>query len=249
MTTQDGADVSAPPDTGQITLTLEEQVPTNGDDSLLWTGDVIDGLDGEDTVSLRPGDSLTGADLMAGLENIETLDMGVNGVNTITQLSAQNVRFMTDSDNALTINGTSADQLELNSDWTDNGDGTYSATVTQGAITTQVNLAVAGGVIVSQSAGGGGGAPGLSAPPQRLGLDALDSLSAPEPKAEKGGVDGLTLGDVLHSASGSMAGGLLGDTADAGHAPVASAQADAWSAAEPVSPLDDDLSDTLVSEF
>ncbi len=248
----DGSVTSAPsaPSTGTVTLTIEPQLATNGDDNLIWTGDVIDGLDGDDTVSLQPGDSLTGAQLMAGLENIETLDLGVNGANNITDLSAQNVRFMTDGDNELTINGTGDDQITLTNEWTDNGGGNYSAVINQGFITTTVNLTINGGVGVTVLPQAPAPAPIVSGAGQRsFGLRSLDAMDEPEAKAEEADIGNLTLGDVLSQPSGASLGGLLSDAQGPIEAPIASGAAEATNAAELVSPWDDDLSGNPVSEF
>ncbi|TKA98150.1 hypothetical protein FAZ78_02340 [Cereibacter changlensis] len=127
--TRDGSDVS---DTAQstVTLNLNAQLPTTGDDrgakGLIWTGSAIDGLAGEDTVQFRYGESLTGAELAQRLKNIETLDLGIEGRNAITDLTPDQVLAMTDSDNRQTITGSTEDEVSLSGDWTDLGNGSYS---------------------------------------------------------------------------------------------------------------------------
>jgi large repetitive protein len=116
-------------DTGTtLTVNLGQQSPTTGDNSLIWTGSAINGKAGEDTVHLRGGESLTGAELGTQLSNVETLDLGVAGANAITDLTPEQVRAMTDGDNLLTVRGSAEDTLSLSGDWTDNGDGTFTGT-------------------------------------------------------------------------------------------------------------------------
>src|SRR5690606_6067829 len=69
--TVDGDDESAPV-TAFITVNSRAQVSTTGNDSLIWSEVSIDGRSGEDTVRLRHGESLDGAELAAKLRNIET---------------------------------------------------------------------------------------------------------------------------------------------------------------------------------
>jgi hypothetical protein len=133
--TEDGTDVSAST-SATATLNLSTQLKTSGDDDLIWTGEAINGRAGEDTVSLRLGESLSGDDLAAQLDRIETLDLGIEGVNQITDLAPEDVAAITDGDNALTITGTSDDSLSLSGDWTDNGDGTYPGSISGGSTVT-----------------------------------------------------------------------------------------------------------------
>ena len=109
-----------------LTVNLSAQMASTGDDDLIWTGDAIDAQAGEDTVQLRGGESLTGAELDAQLSNVETLDLGVEGPNSITDLTPDQVDGMTDDDNLLTVRGSAEDTLSLSGDWIDNGDGTFT---------------------------------------------------------------------------------------------------------------------------
>ena len=127
VTTVDGTDTSAPPAETTVTVALFEQIPTPGDDTLLFTGFGLDGLDGDDTVDIRADEDLTGLDLSSVLSNIETIDLGIAGANDITGLTAEDVEAITDGDNALTIAGTAEDSLQLSGGWTDPGGGTYTA--------------------------------------------------------------------------------------------------------------------------
>ncbi|WP_367066640.1 tandem-95 repeat protein [Oryzisolibacter sp. LB2S] len=104
----------------QVTDTLDLQVSkvagTTGADSLIWGGaakPVIDGLAGDDTVALRLGEDVAGADLSLGLKNIETLDLSVAGANNVTGLTAADVLSLTDSRNTLTILGDAQDGVAL----------------------------------------------------------------------------------------------------------------------------------------
>uniref|UniRef100_UPI0005C8007C Ig-like domain-containing protein n=1 Tax=Thiomicrospira microaerophila TaxID=406020 RepID=UPI0005C8007C len=94
--------------------------PTSGDDTLLYSGQPIDALGGNDSVRLRYGESVTGDNLATNLSNVETISMTGNGDNAISALSVQNVIDITNSSNVLYINGDSGDSLTLsdNSEWT-----------------------------------------------------------------------------------------------------------------------------------
>ncbi|WP_417588863.1 VCBS domain-containing protein [Pararhodobacter oceanensis] len=111
-----------------LTVSLRPQLSATGDDSLIWTGNFIDGKAGEDMVHFRSGESLSGVELGGQLRNIEALDLGIGGHNAITDLTPEQVRAMTDGNNQLTVRGSAEDTLSLAGDWTDNGDGTYTGT-------------------------------------------------------------------------------------------------------------------------
>ena len=140
VTTTDGADVSDPAAT-TVTVALFDQIPTADDDVLLTTGFGLDALDGEDRVDLRAGEDLDGVTLDGLLDNVETIDLGLAGANEITGLTADEVAGITDAGNALTVNGTDEDALELSGAWSSTGGGVYTAT-TAGAQT--VTLTVLG---------------------------------------------------------------------------------------------------------
>lgn len=129
--TEDGADVSDAT-TSTATVSLTSQLATTGDDSLLWTGSTIDGNTGDDTVTMRYGESLSGDDLALNLSNIETIDMEVSGSNSITDLTPDDVEDITDSDNTLSISGLSEDSLYLSGEWSENDDGSYTGTTSDG---------------------------------------------------------------------------------------------------------------------
>lgn len=237
--TVDGADVSA--DTqSTLTLNVRAQLPTTGDDNLIWTGDAINGRSGADTVHLRQGESLSGADLAAQLSNVETLDLGIAGVNGITDLTPGQVEAMTDGANLLTVRGSSEDALSLSGDWSDNGDGTYTGTLAGGSVT----LAVEDVTVTPPAAPFGmpfalplGAADGF-------GLASLDG--AAEPEAAEDDTAPLGLDDVLGSGTDGedLTAGLPEEDAgdpipsdDAGRA----AGASDWGGDASGSALDDDL--------
>ncbi|WP_323752054.1 DUF5801 repeats-in-toxin domain-containing protein [Marinobacter sp.] len=125
----DGGDTSAWTDWKDInTKGVIEQYATTGTDTLLWTGDVIDGFGGEDTIQLRFGEEVTGNELSGNLSNIEKIDMTGMGTNSIGTLTAQDVLDMTDGNNKLTISGDDADSVSLDASGWQVGanDGTYT---------------------------------------------------------------------------------------------------------------------------
>src|SRR3546814_20897180 len=54
-----------------VTLNLSNQLATPGNDSLIWTGNSIDGRSGTDTVHLRQRETLSGTDPDGKLSHIE----------------------------------------------------------------------------------------------------------------------------------------------------------------------------------
>lgn len=104
-----------------ITTNISGQLSTNTGDTLLWTGDVIDGRGGDDTIQLRFGESVSTSELVANLSRIEVLDLSIKGANVIgassSGLSIDDVLSMTDSRNTLKIDGDSEDTVYLDSGW------------------------------------------------------------------------------------------------------------------------------------
>ncbi len=148
---------------GSITLNVSNQSTTSGADTLLWTGSTINGGSGNDTVSLRHGEDLSGNTLAGKLKNVEALDLSVGGENKITDLSAQNVLDILGSTRTLTVHGDAQDSVDLKNlggNWaawthvagTDNwtsaytGDSSKNVTVT---IDSSVNVTVDGAAPVS----------------------------------------------------------------------------------------------------
>lgn len=117
----------------EIPTTITEQFGTTGDDSLLYTGEYIDGRGDQaetggtgDTIQLRFGEDLSASDLATNLANIETLDLSIDGSNAIgdnlSGLSIEDVLNITDGDNALKIDGDGDDSVFLkNNEWTNDG--------------------------------------------------------------------------------------------------------------------------------
>ncbi|MBK1872024.1 VCBS domain-containing protein [Marinobacter sp. 1-3A] len=109
-----------------VDANISKQFATNGADSLLWTGNAINGRGGDDTIQIRFGEDLETSDLTANLKNIETLDLSIGGSNAIGDtgagLSIQDVLDITDSRNELKIDGDSDDSVFLkNNEWINTG--------------------------------------------------------------------------------------------------------------------------------
>lgn len=110
-----------------VSTNITAQFGTSGADELLWTGQgILNGRGGEDTVQLRFGESLEGADLAAHLRNIEVIDLGIPGSNQIGGLRVEDVLAMTDDRDTLKIFGDSEDAVSLDdlSAWTHEGQAT-----------------------------------------------------------------------------------------------------------------------------
>lgn len=131
--TVDGASESSfVTDTFALTLSSSSTVVgTTGDDMLVYnpSATLIDGREGEDTLVLLGGVGLDFDSSVASISNIEKIDLGVNGANSITNLKLSDVVSMTDSDNLLTIDGDSSDSVTFKnqSEWIKGAsDGTYT---------------------------------------------------------------------------------------------------------------------------
>ena len=126
-----------------ITVNMTDQQATTGNDTLLYTASSINAGAGTDTIQLRSGETVSGATLAANLQNVEVLDLSVNGANNITSLTASHVLTMTDAAHTLKINGTAEDTVGLGSGWTqsatNNGYVTYTSTVSGTAVTLLVS--------------------------------------------------------------------------------------------------------------
>lgn len=110
-----------------VSTNITAQFGTSGADELLWTGQgILNGRGGEDTVQLRFGESLEGADLAAHLRNIEVIDLGIEGANRVDELKVSDVLAMTDGSDTLKIFGDSEDAVSLAdpSAWTHAGQAT-----------------------------------------------------------------------------------------------------------------------------
>ncbi|MDT0684711.1 VCBS domain-containing protein, partial [Roseicyclus sp. F158] len=127
----DGTDESDPVE-GFVTVNQTGQQGSAADNTLIWTGQLINGRGGVDTVLFREGESLTGTELGANLRNIEVLDLGIDGANGITDLTPEQVAAMTSAPRALTVTGDAEDSLSLSGKWLDNGDGIWTGTTAGG---------------------------------------------------------------------------------------------------------------------
>ncbi|MBO1907986.1 tandem-95 repeat protein [Microvirga sp. 3-52] len=181
-----------------LTLSVTPVLATTGNDSFIWGGRVVDGLSGDDTVRLRQGESLTGAQLEAHLTNVETLDLGIVGGNSITDLTPEQVEAMTDGRKYLTIRGAVEDSVSLSGDWNDNGDGTYTGTI---AGSSGVTLAFEGDVMVTPPAAGAAATSmmpiGAFGEMEGFGLASLSTHETPTPDAPKS--DPVSIDEVLSS--------------------------------------------------
>ncbi len=106
---------------GNFNVDIKESYPSSDDDILLFKGESIDGLDGEDTLVLN-GENID----FANIKNIEILDLNA-GENSISNLTLDDVVKITDEDNELVIKGDSKDSVTLSSEWgSGSSDGTYT---------------------------------------------------------------------------------------------------------------------------
>ncbi len=135
---------------GQITLSVSAQFGTTSNDTLIWTGNTINASNGSDIVQMRSGEDLTGEQLAAQLSGVETIDMSIGGANEITGLTPDQLKAIVGAaGNSLEVSGTADDLLSLSGDWQDNGDGTYTGTLSGSGT---VTLTVSGAVEVDTSA-------------------------------------------------------------------------------------------------
>ncbi|MEA4872796.1 MAG: VCBS domain-containing protein, partial [Synergistaceae bacterium] len=101
-------------------LNISEILATSGNDTLLYDGTrSYDGLSGNDTIVMRLGESIN-FDSDPVIRNIEVIDLKDGGVNSVQNLSVQDVIDITDSNNYLTIFGDSNDSVNIIDDgnWT-----------------------------------------------------------------------------------------------------------------------------------
>ncbi|WP_175471240.1 Ig-like domain-containing protein [Roseivivax marinus] len=197
----DGPDESDPVE-GFVTVNQTAQQGSAADNTLIWTGELINGRGGFDTVLFRQGESLTGTELGDNLRNIEVLELGIDGANGITDLTPDQVFAMTSGPRALTVTGDAEDSLSLSGDWADNGDGTWTGTANGGQEVTLTAQDVAVtpppapfAAFSMMSFGAGGGEIGLS------GIDSLEAEAeepAQEPAAEGDGTPGAPEEEVSY---------------------------------------------------
>ncbi len=103
---------------------------TIGDDTFEYNGtSSFDGLDGNDTITMRFDESINFDTNNPVIRNIESIDLRGSGDNSIQHLSVQDVIDVTDSNNYLTIFGDSNDSVNI----IDDGNWTQS-TQTEGSL-------------------------------------------------------------------------------------------------------------------
>ncbi|MEL7803410.1 DUF5801 repeats-in-toxin domain-containing protein [Sulfitobacter pontiacus] len=189
-----------------ITLNIFAQQATTGDDTLLWTGTPIDALAGEDTIVIRSGEDLTGAELETNLSNVETLDLGVAGANEIDNLTPEQVQAMTDGGNMLNISGTADDNVNLSSAWQQVGaTTTYETTVGSGPSAETITVIIDSAIQVSI-------APSFMsmAAPATFGLAMFSApADGPEEGKDEAAPEGLTFEDVMSGEPEEDLGALL----------------------------------------
>ncbi|NWN91628.1 cadherin-like domain-containing protein [Marinobacter adhaerens] len=100
-----------------INSNITDQISGPNDDTLLWTGESIDGRAGEDTIQLRFDETVTGEQLRENLDNIEVISMEGAGDNKIETLNAEDVISTTDDDNVLKLLGDDGDSVSLGDGW------------------------------------------------------------------------------------------------------------------------------------
>ncbi|MCC2602359.1 VCBS domain-containing protein [Sphingopyxis yananensis] len=109
----------------KLNLAVTPVLGTTGADHFIWGDHKIDGKAGIDTVSLRVGEDVSRADLVAKLKNIEEIDLSVKGANGISGgLTLADVVSITGkSTGTLTITGDADDFITLStgSGWTTTG--------------------------------------------------------------------------------------------------------------------------------
>ncbi len=117
-------------DSGSFALNISQQFGTGGDDTLLYDTKGVNGGAGTDTIVFGTDwDGQNTIDLSA-LKNVEILDLTQHGDHDLGTLTLSDVVGMTDSNNALTIEGdTAADKVAFDSaeGWVKGADdGTYT---------------------------------------------------------------------------------------------------------------------------
>lgn len=112
----------------------------SGDDTIVFdvNDSFVDGGTGYDTLTLNYSDNIDFDAIASGqLNNIEAIDLSVNGDHNISNLGINDLLDMTDTDNELTIMGDSGDTVALidgdGGDWLAYGsDGAFDLYVLQG---------------------------------------------------------------------------------------------------------------------
>lgn len=113
---------------GSFDIKVGEASPTEDGDRLIYNGSgSYDGKGGEDTLFMANFRSDTGknnidfSDKAVDIKNIEIIDMS-DGGHTLTNLTAEAVKNITDGNNKLLIRGDAGDKIALSSGWTKGAD-------------------------------------------------------------------------------------------------------------------------------
>ncbi len=122
-TSDTSSDVSA-----TFELNIHPAAPSSGDDTFLYDGtDTFDGEGGVDTVVLKSGTDVDFSGTDTPFANIEAIDLRT-GTHTLSNLAQEDVARMLDGTNTtLTIHADGDDTLNLTNQWTDAGNGDYTA--------------------------------------------------------------------------------------------------------------------------
>ena len=147
----DGAETSAMVN-GSFTATVNADIATAGNDTLLYSGQVINAGAGEDTIELRLGENLDFAMGANGkLFDIETIDLGGTSYShEVLNLTLSDVLDMTDGDNLLRITGGNGDHVDLldalPGDWVSGGSSggfeIYTGVVGVDTVTVQIQTGI-----------------------------------------------------------------------------------------------------------
>ncbi|MCD7876804.1 MAG: VCBS domain-containing protein, partial [Cloacibacillus porcorum] len=132
-------------------IKVSEASPTEDGDRLIYNGSgSYDGKGGEDTLFMANFRSDSGknnidfSDKAVDIKNIEIIDMS-DGGHTLTNLTAEAVKNITDSNNKLLIRGDAGDKIALSSGWTKGADTAegYHVYTNNGAT---INVAIGNGI-------------------------------------------------------------------------------------------------------
>jgi len=104
-------------ETKTMAINVSAITPSDGDDTLLFSGAALNGGAGEDTVLLRFGENIDFSDFPGAppFSNIEIFDLDWldSSNHSLSNISLQDVIDMTDGNNVLTINGDAGDSVSL----------------------------------------------------------------------------------------------------------------------------------------
>ncbi|SFV59986.1 hypothetical protein MNB_SV-6-1603 [hydrothermal vent metagenome] len=129
---------------------MVEKLGTVDDDTMLYDGStVIDALAGDDTIELVDGLDIDFSGKTTPFKNIESIDLTKNGDHELLNISAADVRRMTDTSNLVTINSDAGDIVNLTTEWTDKGNGLYEHDDGQGNADSITKIQINGGATIT----------------------------------------------------------------------------------------------------